>query len=160
MNRIVLVAAAVIAVTGCKKEKAAEGVEAAAPTTTAAAPMAALKVESVTLGKAVGDNKQVVAALNTFAPTDTIFASVKTDGTAENVNLKAKWVLKGEAGETVINEGEQKVTTQGVAYTVFQISKPEGLTAGNYKLDIYKDDAVATTGEFSITPAAKTGATN
>src|SRR5579875_2499580 len=57
---------------------------AAQPAPAPAAPAAAdsLKVSSVTLGNAVGNDKKVAKAKTTFAPNDkTIYASVATDGT-------------------------------------------------------------------------------
>src|SRR5262245_13881006 len=63
------------------------------PPTTLPAPVS---VGSVTLGTAIGADKKVAAASDTFAAKDTIYASVETAGTG-HAKLRALWsFIKGD----------------------------------------------------------------
>src|SRR4029078_3062462 len=77
---LALLALAVLAGVACNKSKnepPPPAAEAPAPPAPAAQPV---RVMAVTLGRAVGADKRVATALDTFAPTDTIYASVDTQG--------------------------------------------------------------------------------
>src|SRR5262245_20701151 len=75
--------------------------EAPKPAPHAAAPIAAapqqqvpLRVTRVDLGNAVGADKKVTAPVATFKPSDTIYASILTDGAAPNVALAVRWTFE------------------------------------------------------------------
>src|SRR5690606_9021318 len=93
-----------LALVGCKKNQDEAAITPPpattepAPTTTpepAPAPAAEATVTSVDLGNAVGADMKIVAPSTTFAPTDTIYASVATatSDPAATVpsKLTAKW---------------------------------------------------------------------
>jgi hypothetical protein len=157
---------ALLVLGGCKKDEAAN-TQGSAQTTTPAAPnapmgtapgtVAAFKVQTVTLGNAVTPEKTVAAPLTTFKPTDTIYASVRTEGTADAVPLKAKWTYKGEKGEVQVDEREEKISTQVPANTVFQISKPDGFPAGGYRVEIFAGGTSVSQAEFTVAAAGVTG---
>src|SRR5512139_2983747 len=48
------------------------------------------KVVAVDLGKQIGADKKVAEPVTAFAPTDTIYASVVSEGAAPTVELKAR----------------------------------------------------------------------
>jgi cytoskeletal protein RodZ len=118
----------------------------AASTSTAAAAPAAVTVTSVDLGTAVDAAKKINAPTTTFSPKDTIYASIATTGSG-NVNLGAKWTYQD--GQTVKQDG-QAFTPTGPANTAFEISKPDGLPAGNYKVEISAGGNVVSTKDFSV----------
>ena len=62
-------------------------VEATAPPAT---PASAVRVTDVQLGKSLGPDKKVQSPTGTFAPKDTIFAAVITDGSGPAVTIGAK----------------------------------------------------------------------
>lgn len=116
-----------------------------APPTTAPAP---LSVVIVTLGKAVGADKRVVAATEVFGPHDTVYATVETAGTG-HARLRALWTfVKGEktakVDETVI-----EFDSAAPAANEFHISKPSGWPKGDYKVDIFL-------GQVEVPAATKT----
>ena len=124
---------ALISAAACKK--AEEPVATAAPTVAipTALPVAAIQLTDVSLGKSIGADKKVQTPTDTFAPKDTIFASVSTDGTAPAAVIHAKWTFQD--GQT-IKDDSRTVALAGPAVTEFSIQKPDGWPKGNYKVDI------------------------
>jgi hypothetical protein len=115
---------------------------AAAPTTTMPAP---LSVASVTLGKELGPDKQVVAASETFGPKDTIYASVDTSGVGKG-KLRALWTYVRGEKTSKVDETTIDVDATGPAVSEFHVSKPSGWPKGDYKVEVFLND--------STTPAA------
>ena len=135
--------------TACKK--AEEPVATAAPTVaipTAAPAAAAVTVTDVSLGKSIGADKKVQTPTDTFAPKDTIFVSVSTDGTAPAAVIHAKWTYK-EA--QVVKDDSRTVALSGPAVTEFSIQKPDGWPKGSYKVEVMVEGgAPATTKTFRV----------
>jgi len=116
--------------------------------TTAPAPAAEpVQVVGVTLGREVGVDKRVMTAVDTFGPTDTIYASVDTRGAAPSAALVAKWTYQD--GQ-VVHEETQNIVPSGPASTEFHISKPDGWPKGDYKVEILLDGASARTVSFRV----------
>ena len=137
-------------VSGAACKKAEEPVAAAAPTVAipTAVPAAAVQVMDVSLGKSIGADKKVQTPTDSFAPKDTIFASVSTDGTAPAAVIHAKWTFQD--GQTV-KDDSRTVALAGPGVTEFSIQKPDGWPKGNYKVEIMVDGgAPATTKTFRV----------
>jgi hypothetical protein len=121
------------------------GVQAAPPV--APSPAAAAKrVAAVALGSALDPAKGVVAPKSTFAPTDTIYASVTTVGWDAPVTLVARW--SSEDGR-VVSESTQKAEV-GPSTTEFHIANPQGLAVGSYQVEILADGASAGVQRFEV----------
>ena len=154
-NRISLAIAtallATVALAGCKKKDdaamttppASEPAPAPAPIEPAPAPTPAT-VASVDLGNAVGADNKVTTASTSFAKSDTIHASVATDGAASKLN--AKWTYQD--GQTV--DSQDKDVAAGPQVSDFSISKPDGWPAGKYKVEISLDGAVVQSRDFEV----------
>jgi hypothetical protein len=95
----------------------------------------AVRVTVVDLGNAIGTDKRVTDANNAddFRPTDTIYASVATEGTASGATLTARWTYQD--GQ-VVDETSQTISPTGQAVTEFHIAKPDGFPTGNYQVEI------------------------
>ena len=145
-----------IALAGCKKNDNADTTAATTPppaTTEPAAtpPMqdtapapAGVTVTTVDLGNAVGADNRVTAPATSFAGTDTIHASVATDGAGGD--LTARWTFQD--GQVV--DTQDKTVPAGAQVTDFSISKPDGWPAGQYKLEVLNNGMVVQTREFDI----------
>lgn len=151
---LVLSMTAALALGACNKQPESTAPEATAPpagepaTPPATTPAPAMvSVQSVDLGTAVGADHKVTAPTTTFAPTDTIYASVNTTGSAASATLSAKWSYQD--GQNV-NESSTTIAPTGDASTAFHINKPDGLPAGNYKVDISLNGAVVATKSFTV----------
>ncbi|WP_372017276.1 hypothetical protein [Pseudoxanthomonas sp. 10H] len=122
-----------------------------APITPPAASTPAAAVTTVDLGNSVGADNRVAAPATTFAPRDTIYASVATrtaDASASVPGkLSAKWTFQD--GQTV-HEESRDLNLTGDGVTAFQISKPDGLPAGRYKVEISLDGSVVQSKEFEV----------
>jgi hypothetical protein len=131
---------------GCGKEPPPP----AAPVTTMAPPPtlpAGVRVTVVSLGSALRPDKSIAEPKETFKPSDTIYATVATDGSSAGTTLKAKWSFQD--GQTV-DESSQTIAPQGPAVTEFHISKPSGWPKGGYKVEVFVDGALAGMKEFKV----------
>jgi hypothetical protein len=153
-----LVAAAIVslAVAGCTRsddetDTTAPASPMAAPETTApettAPAEAPFRVTSVEVGSAIGPDKRISAPATTFVPTDTIYVSVASDGTADSVTLTARWTY--EDGQ-VVDETSQEIEPAGPAASEFHIDMPDGLPTGRYQVEVLADGRSVETEEFDV----------
>lgn len=141
----VLIAAGLIAAAGCGNRERDTGTTeepAPAPTETMG-----VEVTEIALGKAVGADRAVTETATTFEPTDTIYVSVRTAGTASSATLAARWTF--EDGQ-VVDESSQTIAPSGSEVTEFHISKPDGWPAGAYEVAISLDGQPIETRSFTV----------
>lgn len=117
------------------------------PTQQAPAAAAPVAVSGVELGNAINADKSVTAKSDTFKPTDTIYVSVKTTGSAASAAVGAKWTY--EDGQ-VVNESAQAIAPTGPATTEFHISKPDGWPEGGYKVEVTLNGTPAGSASFTV----------
>ncbi|MCA1580525.1 MAG: hypothetical protein LC796_03880 [Acidobacteria bacterium] len=139
----------VFALSACKKTEAPAATPAAvepaaAPT---AVSVAGLTVTDVSLGKTVGADKKIQNPTDTFAPRDTIFAVVSTNGSAPSATIAVKWTF-GD-GQTV-KEDSRTIAPTGPAVTEFSIQKPNGWPKGSYKVDVTVDGKPGPSKTFTV----------
>ncbi|MBJ6979200.1 MULTISPECIES: hypothetical protein [unclassified Luteimonas] len=146
---------ATLALAGCKKDEPAPPpppVAAPAPAP-APAPAAApvVSVTAVDLGNAIGADNRVTTPATTFAPTDTIYASVATTSSdpasPQRGQLTARWTYEGDQA---VDETSQAFDFTGTGATAFKISKPDGWPTGNYRVEILHDGGVVQTRDFEV----------
>lgn len=133
-----------------KKETTTTTTPAPAPYSPAPAPApapAGVVIRDVQLGNAIGGNKMVSAPAESFAPKDTIYASVSTTGSAASAALRAHWTFQD--GQVVSDE-TQNIVAGGADSTEFHISKPDGFPAGSYKVEIFIDGSSVATRSFTV----------
>ena len=94
-----------------------------------------VEVASVELGRTVDADKRIADKAEEFKPSDTIYASVVTNGIASDAELKALWTHE-DSGQ-VVDESTQRISPAGNAATEFHIMKASGLPTGKYKLQIF-----------------------
>ena len=111
-SSLVLALAALVALSACgKKEEAPAPVVAPAPppvvTTTPPPPAPeAVSFAGLKVGSAVGADQTISMPTTTFAPTDTIYAAVATNGAASNAAIVARWTF-GDG--QLIDESSQSI---------------------------------------------------
>ena len=87
-------------------------------------------------------------AKTAFAPRDTIYASVATEGgTGAKTSLKALWTY-GD-GQKVM-ESVQELMPAGPAVTEFRIEKASGWPTGRYTVTLTLDGKPAGSKEFEV----------
>jgi hypothetical protein len=156
--------AATLALSACgKKDDSASAIPDGPPPTASAPTMApapastagmmpagdagaAVTLSTVELGSSVDANNKILASGTSFAPKDTIYASVDTSGSG-SATLAAKWSYQD--GQTV-HEDSKTLNASGPETTAFMISKPDGFPAGNYKVDISLNGNPVASKDFSI----------
>jgi hypothetical protein len=125
---VLLAGFAIISSNGCKKHSATAG-----SSDVGMASSEAVKISDVQLGRRIGADKRVTDKTDTFAPRDTIYASVATDGSAPSATVTARWTY--ESGQ-VVKEDTRTIAPNGAETTEFHISKPTAWPAGKYKLTL------------------------
>jgi len=124
----------------------------AAPASSSTAPMAmnnapaGVTFSSVELGSTVDANNKILASGTSFAPKDSIYASIDTSGSG-NAALAVKWTYQD--GQ-VVHEDSKTLNATGPETTAFMISKPGGFPAGNYKVDISLNGNQVASKDFSV----------
>jgi hypothetical protein len=103
-------------------------------------------VGAIELGRAVGADGRVTAPASIFSASDTIYASIVTEGQTAGSTLSARWTY--EDGQ-VVNEGRESLAADR-AVTEFHISKPDGWPAGRYRVEIALNGRPAGTREFEV----------
>lgn len=106
-----------------------------------------LRVTEVDLGTSVDANRRVTADTDDFRPTDTVYASVSTTGSASGATLTARWTYQD--GQ-VVDETSQTISPTGPANTEFHISMPEGLPTGDYEVEILLNGQRVETESFEV----------
>jgi hypothetical protein len=153
-NAIRLLALALVAVglVACKKDPP----PAPPPQSTAPAPSpapaptpAAVSVSAATLGSAVGTDKKVTEAKDSFARNDTIHVAVDTAGSG-TASLKARWTYTHEGKSVLVKEDTQTIQATGPSTTEFHVSKPDGWPPGDYQVEVLVDDQVVQTKKFTV----------
>jgi hypothetical protein len=107
----------------------------------------AVRVTDVTLGRSVGEDKAIADRTETFQASDTIYASIATDGSANSATLRARWTF--EDGQ-VVDESTRTIAPNNRERTEFHIAKPTGWPAGKYKLEVFLDNQPAETKNFEV----------
>jgi hypothetical protein len=151
-----LTAVALLAAVACKGRDAARpdaGTETGATAAPGAAPAAdtavskELKVASVMIGKRLGENKLITEPTFQFAPSDTIYVSVSTEGMPESADLSAKWLF--QTGQ-VVDSSTQTIKPQGKDNTEFHISNPKGWPVGTYNVTIFANGDSVDSKNFAV----------
>jgi hypothetical protein len=114
------------------------------PAASSASDQAKVSFGSVELGSTIDAGNKIVATGTSFAPKDTIYASVETTGTG---TVAASWSYQD--GQ-IVSEDSKIIHATGPTTTVFMISKPSGLSAGNYKVQISLDGSPVASKDFVV----------
>jgi len=108
---------------------------------------AAVRVTDVTLGRAIGADKTITDKADDFKPSDTIYASIATDGTAASTSLRAVWTYQD--GQ-VVNDSSRTIAPNNRERTEFHIAKPDGWPVGNYQVEVFVDGRSVETKKFEV----------
>jgi hypothetical protein len=138
---LAILVAGMLGLTACDREEPAEDTD----TDVAVEGAPSLDVTDVALGRSIGPDNRVVEEIGDFAPADTIYATVETEGTGSGT-LTARYTF--EDGQ-VIDEGSQSVSGAGV--TEFHVSNPDGWPAGHYEVIISLDGEEVERSGFDVT---------
>jgi hypothetical protein len=149
--RIAFALAAALSLLACGRSETDAPPPASTPPVSAPAPEAQApapaRVSAIDLGTAIGPDKRVTAPAATFAPDDTIYASISTESSAPSLTLTARWTYQD--GQ-LVNESTETIAARGPATTEFHIAQPDGLPPGRYTLVVTADGTPAGTRDFEV----------
>jgi len=145
--RMILVLAA-LGVAACRPTARPGGVETGAidsdsarrdttPTTAAAPPPepGKLRVSNVMIGRSLGPQNRISEPTLRFAPTDTVFLSIATEGTPDNATLTAKWTFP--TGK-VQDSASTTIQPKANELTELHAAPPKGSwPVGSYLVTVY-----------------------
>lgn len=148
-----LLVSAVLALGACGKKDEPKTTTAPAPAPAPApkpAPApAGVTVSNVTTGKAIGADKKVTAATDTFAKGDTMYVSVDTTGSG-SAKLDAKWTYRKGDQVAVVKEDSMTINASGPATNEFHVSKPDGWPPGDYVVEVMVDGKPAGSKKLTV----------
>lgn len=104
-------------------------------------------LDSVDLGRALDVDKSVNDATTSFKPQDTVCASMKVSGSANSGLVRALWM---DPQGKVVQDDTRIVTPSRSDTVALQVTPPNGWAGGRYQLDIYLDDRLAATRNFTV----------
>jgi hypothetical protein len=107
---------------------------------------ATVEVTEVIIGRDLDANNRVTVQSDQFKPKDTVYMTVVTAGSDPNATLRTVWT---DQNGVVVEERQQTISPTGV--TEFHVSKPEGLAAGTYRVEVFLNGTSIQTKEFMIT---------
>ena len=110
-------------------------------------PTADVSVSHIEIGRNVDADKRVTDATKEFRPGETVYASVLTNGAAQNAEMMVRWTFQD--GQ-IVDESVQTISPTGSAATEFHITKPEGLAAGKYRVEVFVNGKSAGVEEFEV----------
>lgn len=95
----------------------------------------ALSVLNLETGRRVDAERKITDETETFAPTDTIYASVRMSGTVNTGDVKAQWSFPD--GSVVDQRADSANADNRL---LFFLTKPEGLAQGKYNFRVLVND--------------------
>lgn len=145
---LLLALGAPLASPACKRSEEAPKTAPQAPAPQAAAPQTvAFHVTRVDLGNAIDADKKITTPSTTFKPSDTIYASILSEGASPSASLAVRWTF--EDGQ-LVSEATQNIAATGPAATEFHIAKPDGWPAGKYKVEVSANGKPAGAAQFTV----------
>lgn len=143
-DRVILLAGALAMVNACSKDTTTTDNQTSTDQQQATADVSVSHIE---LGRNVDADKRVTEATKEFRPSETVYASVLTNGAAENAEMMVRWTFQD--GQ-IVDESIQTISPTGTAATEFHITKPEGLAAGKYRIEVFVNGKSAGVEEFEV----------
>ena len=104
-----------------------------------------LQLTNIQTGRALNADGSVASISTLFKPSETIYVSVQTTGSAPGT-IGVKWVYQGR----VIDEPVKPVDYTGPASTQFQLQNSGGFPEGDYSVDIFINGEKVGTRAFKV----------
>ena len=105
-----------------------------------------LDIEEVHLGRAVGADMRITDEVDDFAIGDSVYVSVKLEGTANAASLTARWTTESDS---LIHEETKTVSSSGEQWAWFSIATAN-LPEGDYELKLMVNGDEDEEKEFSL----------
>lgn len=139
-----------LSLAACNKDRDADTIrEEPGAVSTTLAPARTMQVTDLKLGRSIGADGRVAEDRDDFAPNDTIYAVVSTEGTpaTAGARLTARWTF--EDGQ-LVDESNQDIAPTGPALTEFHVSKASGWPEGKYTVTVLLDGNEVKSEDFTV----------
>lgn len=143
--RIMIGAVGLVGLAACSEKQQTTADSAAGAVTQSVGT--ALSVIDIDMGRHIDVERKISDKTDDFAPTDTIYASVHSSGTANNGVLVGRWTFQDG---TLIDTQTDTVATSGDARTAFFIVSPTGFAKGKYTLHVLADGQEVRTKDVDV----------
>lgn len=137
---------AVLACSGSEESRSAGAATDSAALAASAGTPAGLHVSNVMIGRQIGPGNRITEPTFQFAPQDTVYVSVATQGTGGAETLTAAW--RSQSGE-IVQKSSEPVAPAG-ENTGFRLTQPKGLKPGTYKVIIFLGGDSVETKVFAV----------
>jgi hypothetical protein len=98
------------------------------------------------IGRRIGSGNRITEPTFEFAPQDTVYVSVGTEGAGEAGPLTPAW--RSQGGE-IMQKSSEPVPPAG-ENAQFSLTQPKGLKPGTYKVIVFLGDDSAETRVFAV----------
>jgi hypothetical protein len=106
----------------------------------------ALDIEEVHLGRAVGADMRIAEEVTDFTAGDSVYVSVRLEGTANAATVTARWTTEGDS---LVHEETKTVSSAGEQWAWFSLGT-QSLPDGDYELKLLVDGDEDEEREFHI----------
>jgi hypothetical protein len=141
LARVVLVTALVA---GCQQRSAEQAPEGSSDT-----PEVRATIVEVELGHGVNSAHQIEQPVYEFSPSDTVWASVKTESAPAGTTVEVRWVYTEGGQEQVVAEDSETAVT-GTGYTYFFAANVNPWPVGTYEFRVGIDGGPEETRKFNM----------
>ena len=104
-----------------------------------------LRVTEIRLGRGLNADATVGTTTTVFAPDDTIYLSVATDGFGAGT-FGVRWTYAGR----VVDEPKKQVSYRGAASTEFHLKSADRFPPGDYAAEVFLDGKSVGTKTFRV----------
>ena len=104
-----------------------------------------LRVTSIQLGRSVNADRTLGGFTTTFAPDDSVYLSVLTNG-AGSATIGVRWMFNNR----VIDEPKKHVTYAGPSATDFRLQNVGGFPLGDYTAEVFLNGQSIGTRTFRV----------
>ena len=131
---------------GSEGSRSAGGMADSAAMTASAGSPTELHVSNVMIGRQIGPGNRITEPTFQFAPQDTVYVSVTTEGAGEGAILTAAW--RSQSGE-ILQKSSEPIPPAG-ENTEFRLSQAKGFKPGTYKVIVFLDNDSVETKLFAV----------
>src|SRR5687768_4282086 len=104
-----------------------------------------LQLANIQIGRALNPDRSIASITTLFKPSETIYVSVQTTGSAPGT-IGVKWMYQGR----VVDEPVKQVDYDGPDSTAFQIQNSGRFPEGDYSVDIFINGVQVGTRAFKV----------
>ncbi len=121
------------------------GILAALVLLTASCSDTPLQLANIQIGRALNPDRSIASITTLFKPSETIYVSVQTTGTAPGT-IGVKWMYQGR----VVDEPVKQVDYDGPNSTAFHIQNSGRFPEGAYSVDVFINGVQVGTRAFKV----------